>query len=79
MKGDTPAAALRLMAQLPIRTVEHRPPERVYNNPGNPYGKRAVLLGGVRYETVRDARKAHRIGYQRFYDMIETGEAKYVK
>lgn len=81
MRGDVPNAAIRLMAQLPTRTIERsQAPTRLGAiSGGNHFHKRAVMVAGARYETVRDARRKLGIGYQRFYSMLDTGEAKYVK
>ena len=78
MRGDVPAAALRLCAQLPVRTHERPPPPPKAQFNGNRYGRRPVIIKGVEYATIRDARNKLGIGYEAFYGMIDSGEAKYL-
>lgn len=77
MKGDLPAAAMRLCAQLTVRTHERKDSAQPSTARGNKYGSRPVIIKGVHYETIRDARKALSIGYERFYEMLDKGEARY--
>ena len=78
MKGDLPAAALRLCSKLPVRTHERpAPPPKAQRN-GNRFGRRPVIIKGVQYETIRDARNKLGIGYEGFYRMISEGKARYL-
>ena len=79
MKSDLPAAALRLMQSLPVRTHERKP--AVAAKPqqnGNRFGRRPVMINGVEYDTIREARNKLGIGYEGFYRMIAQGKARYV-
>ncbi len=78
MRDDIPSVCLRLMEQLPVRTHERPPPFTPSQARGNRYGRRPVVVRGVEYETIREARNKLGIGYEQFYAMIASGEAKYV-
>lgn len=87
MKGDVPAPALRLLAQLPVRT--HTAPDpvtRQYGRPGkgtrantDQFGSKAVLFRGVVYASVTDALKELRVGYRTLANWIDRGQAEYVE
>ena len=79
MKGDIPAPAFRLFNALPVRTHERQP--AVAAKPqqnGNRFGRRPVIINGVEYDTIRDARNKLGIGYEGFYRMISEGKARYL-
>lgn len=79
MRGDIPPAALRLCAELHVRTITRAPARREPPQAaGNRYRRRAVRINGVTYDTLRAARAALHIGYERFYEMLDKGEAEYV-
>ena len=79
MRGDIPEVAFRLLTALPVRTHERKPYVREASlAAGNPYGRRAVIVNGVRYETCREARTKLAIGYDSFYRMLNRGEARYL-
>lgn len=73
MKGDLPAPALRLLNALPVRTHERapfvRPPQ------GSKLG-RAITIDGVRYASIKDAKKHLRVCSGTVYDWLENGRAK---
>ena len=87
MKGDPPAAAVRLASSLPSRT--HRKPEPVrkeyVKNPragrqetrGNK-GK-SVRIRGTVYPHIKAARIALRVGKMKIRSMLASGEAEYVE
>lgn len=78
MKGDLPAAAFRLLGMLPVRTHERPQYTKPSSFRGNRYGRRPVLIDGVEYDTIRDARRVLGIGYEAFYGMIDSGKARYL-
>lgn len=78
MRGDLPLAAFRLLNALPVRTHERPVAAAPSTARGNRYGRRPVIVRGVEYETIRDARSKLGIGYEQFYAMIAKGEARYL-
>jgi hypothetical protein len=43
----------------------------------NNRGARPVIIGGVSYPSMKQARKDLRIGVSKFYSMLDTGKARY--
>lgn len=75
MTGDVPAAALRLMAELPVRT--HLRTMTAAHNIRFKNNTRGVIIGRTVYESVTDA--GRQLGKSRgaIRNMIERGEARY--
>ena len=77
MKGDLPQAAFRLLQSCTVRTHERPAFVQPPTARGNKYGRRPVIINGVHYESIRAARTALGIGYERFYEMLDKGKARY--
>lgn len=73
MRNDLPAAAVRLMQQLPVRTHERRYITHVQGNTAPP----PIVINHVRYLSVMDA--SRKLGRHRnaIRAMLKTGEAYY--
>ena len=73
MKGDLPAAALRLCAELPVRTHERANISHVHGSKAAP----KVEVRGVTYPSLAEA--ARQLGYSRgkVQLMIQRGKARY--
>lgn len=77
MKDDIPAAAFRLLTQLPVRTIEGR--ERTGSGRGARFdGKKAVKVGEQIFDSKNKAKVALGIGLGTLDKMLDRGEAEYV-
>lgn len=89
MKGDVPAPALRLLNALPVHVHRAKEPETRYfavqkrkaagvklaDHDGQP---KPILIRGVRYDSIAEARLKLKQSTQTLHRMVELGEAEYV-
>lgn len=77
MKGDIPAAALRLSCALPVRTHEQQfSPLSERQNVNN---FRRVVVNGTRYQSITEAARDLRVCRDTIRRMIDRGEGRAVK
>lgn len=73
MRGDLPAAAVRLRECLPVRTHELRVVDHIQ---GRKYAP-AILINHRKFDNVMDAVRKLKLSRQRVRRMLEKGEAIY--
>ena len=75
MKGDLPAAAVRLLSCCTART--HERPHNAYAERLSSNNVRPVRIGHITYESLVEASRQLRKSRETIRRMIERGEAKY--
>ena len=77
MRGDLPACAVRLMAELPSRTHERQFGEHTRRASAHNREPRCVVIDGAHYRSLTDAARQLRKCRETIRKMIANGEASY--
>jgi len=81
MRSDMPPAAFRLLNSLPVTTHlrAERPKQKQYGRRGdNSLSRvRPVIARGIKYASIKDARRALRVGNKTMKKWIDDGRVKY--
>jgi hypothetical protein len=78
-------AHLALLSRLPSKIHEHRPDvsqQTVLTGvlaEARKHGARPIVINGRTYPSITKARAALRVNIKKIYDMLDTGDAEYVK
>ena len=90
MKGDLPAPAFRLLTELPVTThlnerqvarsgPQHRGYTKRAPDKRGPAGlSRPVQVGRRTFQSITEAKTRLRISPKRLYEMLDSGEARYI-
>ena len=76
MKGDIPGPAFRLLALLPVRTIEARPERRTYRERQGQ--QKGIEIEGRFFQSMKEAKRELGYGYDRIKRLIGKGMARYV-